>query len=555
MLNQDPKFDYHLKIRKWFWALLSVEVLTIVFFQIPTRLGFDATAFGDNGLSLNAQYLIQHNYRPGVDFGYPYGTLSLLFGNLSFGLFGLRPFTFFSAITICDLAFALGMARFAGVLRLRWPALVLIAVSIPFCILFDITLAHALERVFLVWALAFHADGHRSHALAFAAGAALVKPSMGFVYGFLLLPFILAALWQKSKLTAYFFAREVRWAALVATSVLFVSMAAYGTPATFRLSLPLTGAEIYRAGHFGFFTGAGRGFWYFPRVHLGYYFGTVVAFWFAASVGLIAGGCSSAFAVLASFRNREEPTPARELTLFCALMHVALVTLFFGNNASWTSYPYLLPMGVGTMTLWTNYTQKLVWLLIILGVVGQKGMIDQNFHAWFDTAPSTTTAGLWANRDERQEWAYVLNLSKDKSPVVLVFDGSAELLFTEMARPVVVTLVRGSTPSSELRRKIDQLSAAQIAIVPEVPNSLGFLNGWPEFKDKLSIWGRVVFRGRYFTVYQRFGSGAATESIRQPANPGFVDTPVRRHPAGMSLRTALANAAWRDTGPGRPDLT
>ena len=89
-------------VQKWFWAVLAVELLAIVFFQIPTRLGFDGTAFGDYGLNLNAQYLIQHGYRPGVDFGYPYGPLSLLFGNLSFGLLGLTPRAAFSATAICD---------------------------------------------------------------------------------------------------------------------------------------------------------------------------------------------------------------------------------------------------------------------------------------------------------------------------------------------------------------------------------------------------------------------------------------------------------------------
>ena len=60
------------------------------------------------------------------------------------------------------LVFALGLARFAGVLRMRWPALLLIAVCVPFSIIMDITFAHALERVLIVWALAAQADQRRS---------------------------------------------------------------------------------------------------------------------------------------------------------------------------------------------------------------------------------------------------------------------------------------------------------------------------------------------------------------------------------------------------------
>ena len=161
------------------------------------------------------------------------------------------------------------------------------------------------------------------------------------------------------------------------------------------------------------------------------------------------------------------------------------------------------------MTLWSKYSEKLVWLLLILGVMGQKGMIDQNLHAWFNTAPSTTTAGLWANRDESQEWLHVLDLVKGNSSVVLVYDGSAELLFAGIAQPAAAALERGQTTASELRRKLDQFSTAQIAIIPEVLNNADFLNAWPEFKDALPKWGVVVFKGKYFTVYRHSDSRAA----------------------------------------------
>jgi hypothetical protein len=409
------------------------------------------------------------------------------------------------------LVFALGMARFANVLELDISALVLVAISMPFCILFDITFAHVLERVFLVWALAAHAGRRRSQALALTTVAALVKPSMGFVYGLLLLIVILMALWRKAELSVASVVREVRLAAIVGTSLLFASVAVYGLQENFKLALPLTGMEVYRISHFGFFTGAGHAFWYFPGVHFGYYLGTPIGFWLAASISLLVGGCLAASSVLASFKNLQPPAAACEITLCCTLLHLAFVILFFGNNASWTSYPYLLSMGVAAMTLWVTHSRLLVWFLIIIGVAGQKGIIDKNLHDWLNSAPSNTTAGLWATREERQEWAYVLSQLQGKATVVLVFDGSAELLFGQLSRPVVVTLIRGLTGTDELKRKIDQLSAAQFAIVPEVPNSLGFLDSWPEIKDPLLKWGKVVFRGKYFTLYQRADAKGATD--------------------------------------------
>lgn len=87
------------------------------------------------------------------------------------------------------------------------------------------------------------------------------------------------------------------------------------------------------------------------------------------------------------------------------------------------------------MTRWSKYSEKLVWLLIILGAVGQKGMIAQNFHAWFNTAPSIATAGLWAKSDERQESNASRRLRQGQlvggarlrrlRPVVFFRDGSA----------------------------------------------------------------------------------------------------------------------------------
>ena len=491
-----------LTVQKWFWAVLAVEVLVFVFFEIPTRLGFDGTAFGDYGLNLTAQFLIQQGYKPGSDFGYDYGTLSLLFGKLWFGLFGLTPHAFFGATVVCDLVFALGLARFANQLRpSSRAALGLIAVSVPFCILLDLTFAHILERIFLVWALAVHAGGRRSRALALTTAAVLAKPTMGFVYGFLLIVFIILELYKQSKLTRYFLVREMWSAVVTAAGVLAVSIAVYGTPVTLRLLLPISGAQVYRVNDLGFFAG-GHTFWYFPGVHLGYYFGTPVAFWFAASVCLIVGGWSGFLTLLTNVKTREDPASTRELTLSCALMHIAFVTLFFGANASWTYYSYLLVMGVAAMTPWSRHSPKFTWVLIVLGILGQKGMIDGNFRAWRHTAPSSTTATLWASSDEREEWKHVLSLAQGKSSVVLAGQGCAQLLFTGM-NPIVAQLFRGQSTASEVRRQMEQLSTAQIAIVPDVPNSSAFLNKWPEFKDALSKWHLIVFRGRYFTVYQR----------------------------------------------------
>src|SRR5271167_5096079 len=74
--------------RPWLWLAFAAEVLIVDLYQMPTHLKFDAVAFGDHGLSLTAEYLIRSGYRPALDFSYPYGALSLLFGNAWFKFLG-----------------------------------------------------------------------------------------------------------------------------------------------------------------------------------------------------------------------------------------------------------------------------------------------------------------------------------------------------------------------------------------------------------------------------------------------------------------------------------
>src|SRR5689334_6070562 len=89
----------------WLSSALMAEVLIVDFLQIPARLGFNGVAFGDYGVDITAQSLIAQGYRPGLDFAYPYGPLSLLFGKYWFALFHATPAAFFTATVACDLLF------------------------------------------------------------------------------------------------------------------------------------------------------------------------------------------------------------------------------------------------------------------------------------------------------------------------------------------------------------------------------------------------------------------------------------------------------------------
>jgi hypothetical protein len=481
--------------------LFAVETLTVDFFSLPSHLSFNHFAFGDGGFNLTVQFLVRQGYTPVIDFGFPYGALSLLFGQAWFALFGLTPAAYFASIVVCDVIFALSLARFANRLKLHGPAIALILAALPFAILLTITFAHALERVLLSSALAEHAAGKRANSLALATAAIFTKPSMGYVYGLLLLLFMLRASRPLSYHSIYQYIRSLMPAAITGLCLAVLLSAVYRVPVVVQALFPITAHDSYRANNFGFF-GAGSAFWYFPGVHLGYYLGTGVSFWFGATILIIFGGCYVALRLLHGSKGNESLDLNYELVMNCAVMQTAFIAFFFGSNASWTSYAYIPMMGVAAMCGWANTLSCAGWALVLIGAVGQKSMLTDNFHRWREMAPSRETAGMWAMPDEHREWVQILGIIDDHSAIALVGDGAVQLLFESFGKPVVGSFIHGQTTSGELARGLRQLAGSSVAVVPRVAENSGFLKAWPEFSDALSGWS-VVWRSPNFIVYER----------------------------------------------------
>jgi hypothetical protein len=483
------------------WIVFALEVLILEIYQISTHLKFDSIAFGDYGLNLSVQFLLRHGYRPYFDFAYPYGSLSLVFGTIWFKMFGLTPLASFAGVAVCDLVFAIGLAVFASRLRFAPAGLVVICIGIPFSILLTISFAHGLERALLCWGLAEQAGERRGSALALATAAVFVKPTMGYVYGFVL---IILMVWRSKsrELGVAAVIRELIPACAVGLLLFGLTAVLYGLGPDLRLLFPISGARMYQANHFGFLNSGGRSFWYFPNVHIAYYFGTVCAFWFVAAFLLAVGASQTSIAFFRKSVDAEISRINYEMVLTCAVLHFTFVTLFFGSNASWIDYVYVLVMGAAAMSTWSVKTERIACALVVLGLVGQKAMIAENYHGWVETGPSQETAGLWASADERLEWTKVLDLMRRRRVVLLSGDGAAQLLFPEFEKPVALTLIQGQSSVAEVQRQLAQLRRADMAVVPEVPENLNFLDRSPELKVALSGWN-ISFRGRFFSVYAR----------------------------------------------------
>jgi hypothetical protein len=409
---------------------------------MPRLLSLDNVGFGDGGFDINVQALINQGYRAGIDFGYPYGALSLFYSKLWFSLLGLGPRAFCAGLLASDVIFALAMARFIWLIRVKACGITLGLIGAVLGVMGAFTLAHGLERACLSWALAEQIDSRRPRALALAAVAVLAKPSMGFVYGAWLIVLILCELRREACLTGARLAREFGPAPL-AGGVLAAGLSLiYGPPVVAHLLLPLTGAKAYQLNGFGFLGRTGRTFWYFPGVHLAYYFGTPVAFWFTATLYLFVGA-DVAERHLMGPSGRDDASD--ETVITCALMHLAFVSLFFGSNASWTNYVYVLVVGTAIISGWPGRFKTIAWGLVLLGFAGQKGMVAGDLKRWKDTAPLPETVGLWAPAGERDEWRRVLALAQGGQAVVLSGDGAAQVLFPQMVAPVAASLIPGQT--------------------------------------------------------------------------------------------------------------
>jgi hypothetical protein len=494
----------------------GIEVIVLALQRLPRDLSFNTFAFADPGSWIAVQYVTAHGARPGVDFGYLYGLLPILIGRAWFGLFGLTPWAYEAAMIVCGLLIALAMARLAHALRLSVVAIILLAFALPVGIPSSyFSLAHALEAVLLAHAIAAHASGKRSTALALAAAACLVRPAMGYVYGAMLVVALVlsvtrtapTATWRARSRTII---REMAPAALVALALLGILTIVYGPRSMAATILPIAGMRAYRFMHDGFFGPWGRSFWYVPGVSIVAYAATVAPFWLAASVWLIGAGLVAASRIArnaasaASTESDESAEKARrnEIVACCGGMIAMFIFVMFGGPTSWSIYSYVLVMGVAAASVPGIMRARIAGLLTLIAIIGQIGLLVTDRALMTTTTPNSITAGLWSNATERDEWARVMALTQGTRAPIVAIDGSAALLHGSFAPPASPYLIRGIAKPQELKRTIGEVLTAPMVVVPISPEVGGYATAdWPELARALGKL-EVVWRGQLFVVYR-----------------------------------------------------
>jgi hypothetical protein len=475
---------------RW-WLLFSAEAVLFAIVRLPLALNFDAYAFADRGSFLTVCYLATRGSRPALDFGYPYGLLPIALAQAWFHLFGLTPVANETAMLVCALAGAWGMARFVRAMRLGPIGLVMIVAAFPFAILPSYpSFIYALEAAVLCNGLAEQAAGRRSSALALATVACLVKPSMGYLYGFLLLFLILRDVQRGGGGAA---APGFDWRAALGaiapaavTGAILVTLLGtiYGAGSMLATVLPGSGRAIYRAMGYGSVFGGGRGL-YISNRGIEFYLFTIAGFWIVASLWLLVSGIRAALRLFGPSRAGRPAGQSEEIAFTCAVLHLVFITIFFGGSTSWEYYSYVLIMGAVATSIWDAASGRVAAVLTLLALSGQLAHLGRAVSAWRTTSPDSRTAGLWAPAAERDAWQRVLATTSGHDAAAITFQGCVAVLFAQFARPVGAYLVPEEALESEIARTEQRLEQAPMVFAVTSGDYSAALALFPHFRRLL----------------------------------------------------------------------
>ena len=499
-------------------ALLLAEVTVLALVQLPLSLSWDTFAFMDQGANLSVQTLLDRGLVPTVDFGYLYGLLPLLIGRLWFGLFGLTPSAYAAAMLVVDLLIAWGLARCLLAMKAGPTGIALVVVAMPWAALASyINLAHAIEATLICHALAEHALGRRSRALALLTACLFVKPTMAYLYG-LLLVLLIVRDGRASGVRGIL--RELVPSAATALTLLIVCGGWFGVKPVMNSLLPLAGAANYRYMNYGFFRGVGRQFWLPNDVWPTYYLATPAGHYLLGTIALL--GAAAVTLVRQARPLSTTRTYADEVVICCGIMQLTFLTVFYADFMSWTYYYYILIIGLAGLAAWGGRFAALVFLIAVAGLVGDRYEFSWIKSHWAATRPVVEMAGLWASEEDRSEWHDVLEATKGGRVSVLSTNGEGLTTIRPGFAPAEnMFLSRGIPLPTDLNRKFDQVNSAEFVLVRQNIRNGTLLDRWPEFREALDA-RELILSSAHYQVYRRLGR----------ARPPYISTdePSERGP-------------------------
>jgi hypothetical protein len=486
--------------RLWPLAGIIAGLLLINFLlRLPTSQVADwgQFAFYDPGTVLKGDLLLSKGYVPTVDFGYTHGLLSLLFGHIGFGLLGRTPTAFFVLTLATEAVMAWAIARILRATLTTRSPLAIFFMALPMAIMpAYLTLTHPLEAMFILLALAAQAEGKLPQALALMTACLFVKPSMAYVYGFLL---TLLILWNmRSRKTWQI---EPFIPALATLVILFAGLSQWmGVSPVLKTLFPTTGAATYAATGFGFFSADGRAFW-LPANPLTDFL-TPAAFFLLSAAAITIGALwalSKLFKTTPVDGTANPRHRAREILFTVGVLHTAFIFGFYGWTGSWTYYAYLPILGVTLLVSLLPHRMRTgaVVASVVILLLSHTQLIGDIAGCWNGKTRTQQSAGLYAYPVQMQEFEDALRAT-DAQPTLLMSNGYVGNLPVNISLPDAWFPEPGIPTASEIARVKAQAMQSQCVIVWWEYRRFDLWNS-PEFSDVRSRF-QPVFQNEYFTV-------------------------------------------------------
>ena len=507
-------------------GLIALVLLVSFVAQVrgPKVADWSLFSFYDPGTTLKGDMLLAKGYVPTVDFGYTHGLVSLLVGRAGFAVLGRTPRAYFLLTLGLEMVMAWPLARLLIALRLGRGGILIFLISLPIAIMpVYLTLTHPLEALLLLLALADHAEGRRSRALAILTLCIFVKPSMAYVYGLVLVGLIVLSEIQNSEFRIQNWGERI-WGIgkqlLPAAAVMTVCFAGlsvwYGTGPVIHTMLPITGAKTYASTGFGFLQPSGRSFWIQPEILK--YVRTSLGVWLMIVAVSIPAMISAAWQIVLGPKHSAQgvgnssPLSMRVelLFVFCAL-HLAFLFGFYGWPGSWTYYSYL-PMLTLALLVSMVPLRRWAWaILVLLLLAAHVELAGTVMSDW--TKKQETPAGLWVENEMLAEWDMVKATVAGKQALVMTNGWPADLP-ANMEMPDAWFPEPGIPTAREIARIQKQIERADCVVL------------WQHYHtEKVDTWDlpeyaalrpgfKIGFKGKYFTIMER--GAAATTTDMQP---------------------------------------
>jgi len=469
----------------------------------PIVFSFDLWVFKDRSSLLNLDYLLDKNFKLGVDTTYSYGLLPVLIQHVLFSVFGRGYWPLIGCTIIYLILTALFWARLLQHLPNQKIGLAAVVALSPIIIIVNPNFPHCLLILSILFSLLFVLERRLDIALACSVVGAVSVPSLPLVMVALIVFLTVFSWWVGPDRTILNLAKQL-WPGIVTYLVLISFITGFfGFRSVLATALPFQGASFYRTMNFGLFSSflAPKG------VGFRYYLGNPIGWWVASSLILVA---LAAIGTWAMVRRRTLDTYSIFI-LLCACIHVVLAFFAYGSKPQHVIYDPVLAAGVlvGVLRLPAGSLRKiLIGVFVWLGVLGYSGQIRWTWTSWQTTKPTWYPPQLYAEPSWAAEWARIVKLSAEHKLLLLSYGTGARQYFPSVETPDVWFFLIGLLSDAERLRIISQIQSAEI-VVEDLSGPLEAVYDYPDIQHQFDALC-LTESTSHFQIWQR----RAADSVR-----------------------------------------